>query len=213
MKETKFDIVFDSQRIFRILLDAFAHPGKVGKISDLKIAPPLNISKASAGILFTLLDLEAGFAVSASDKKQREKIEEYFIRNTGSRLKNLESADFILAPGELPKLKRIKKGSLEYPDEGATVICSVEKINEPRPCTQGRGESLSGVDSLSLTLSGPGISGKKNLALKGLKKQEVIKIMEANKEFPLGIDFVFTDKKNKFFVLPRSTKIIEIKEI
>ena len=203
MKETKFDTIFDSQKIFRILLDAFAHPGKVANLSDLKIAPPSSISKASAGVLFTLLDIEVGFAVSTSDKKLRERIEEYFIINTGVRLKNLESADFILALGELPKLERIKRGSLEYPDQGATVIYSVEEINE----------SLFGIDSLSLTLTGPGINGKRVLSLKGLKKQEVMKIMEVNREFPLGADFLFTDRKGKFFALPRSTKIVEVKEI
>lgn len=213
MKETKFDIICDSQKIFRTLLDAFAHPGEVVKISDLKIVPPIGISKASAGVLFTLLDFEVGFAVSTSNKKQKEKIEEYFIINTGSRLKNLESADFILALGELPQLERIKKGSLEYPDQGATIVYSVEEVNEPRPCMQGRGESLSGAESVSLTLTGPGIKGKRNLALKGLKKQELIKIMEVNKEFPLGTDFVFTDREDKFFALPRSTKIVEVKEI
>lgn len=203
MKETKFDIIFDSQKIFRTLLDAFAHPGKVVKISDLKIAPPTGISKASTGVLFALLDFEVGFAVSTSNKKQKEKIEEYFIINTGSRLKNLESADFILALGELPQLERIKKGSLEYPDQGATIVYSVEEVNE----------SLSGAESVSLTLTGPGIKGKRNLALKGLKKQELIKIMEVNKEFPLGADFVFADREGNFFALPRSTKIVEVKEI
>jgi len=202
MKESKFDTVFDSQKIFRSLLYAFAHPGRVVKISDLKIAPPLNISRASAGILFTLLDLEVGFSVSASNKKQKEKTEEYFIINTGARLKNLESADFILALGELPQLERIKKGSLVCPDQGATIIYIIEEINE----------SLLGVNSISLTLSGPGINGKRVLSLKGLKKQEVMKIIEVNKDFPLGIDFVFVGRKGKFFAIPRSTKIVEVKE-
>ena len=213
MKEINFDIVFDSQKIFRILLNAFAHPGKVVEISDLKIAPPLNVSRASCGILFTLLDLEVGFSVCASNKRQKEKIEEYFIINTGCRLETIESADFILAFGELPHLERIKRGSLEYPDQGATVIYSVEEIDEPRPGTQGWGESLLKIGSLTLTLTGPGINGKKVLSVKGLKKQEVMKIIEVNKEFPLGADFVFVGRKDKFFALPRSTKIVEVKEI
>ncbi len=202
MNEAKFDIVFDSQKVFRTLLDTFAYPGKVVRIPDLKIVPPEGISKAPVGVLLTLLDHEAGFAVSASDKKQRKKIEEYLILNTGSRLKELESADFILTLGELPQLRKIKRGSLEYPDEGATIVYVVEEI----------GESLSEINSVSLTLSGPGINGKRKVASKGLKKQEFMKIMEINKGFPLGIDFVFADRKDKFFALPRSTKIVEVKE-
>jgi len=202
VKETKFDIICDSQKIFRTLLDAFAHPGKVVKISDLKIVPPIGISKASAGVLFTLLDFEVGFAVSTSNKKQKEKIEEYFIINTGSRLKNLESADFILALRELPQLERIKKGSLEYPDQGATVIRVIEEI----------GENLKR-DSLILTLTGPGINGKKTVSLRRVKKEEIMKIVKVNEEFPLRIDFLFVDKKDKFFALPRSTKIVEVKEV
>ena len=175
----------------------------IQRIPDLEIAPPLNISRASCGILFTLLDLEVGFSVCTSNKRQKEKIEEYFIINTGCRLETIKSADFILALGELPQLERIKRGSLEYPDQGATVIYSVEEINQ----------SLLGVNSISLTLTGPGINGKRVLSLKGLKKQEVMKIIEVNKEFPLGVDFVFVGRKDKFFALPRSTKIVEVKEI
>lgn len=202
MKETGFDTVFDSQKIFRSLLDAFAHPGKIAKITDLQITPPPGVSKISAGVLLALLDLEVGFAVVAGDTQQKEKIEKYLMLNTGCGLKSPESADFILALDKLPPVNRIKKGSLEYPDEGATIVYCAEEVNE----------SLSGAGSVNLTLTGPGINGKSNLALRGLDKREVLKIMEINKEFPLGADFVFTDKKESFCALPRSTKIVEVKE-
>ncbi len=202
MKETGFDMIFDSQKIFRLLLDAFAHPGKIAKITDLQITPPPGMNKMSAGVLLALLDLEVGFAVVAGDKKQGEKIEQYLILNTGCGLKNLESADFILARDELPPVNRIKKGSLEYPDQGATIVYSAEEISE----------SLSGVGAVNLTLAGPGIKGKRSLALRGLDKREILKIMEINKEFPLGADFVFTDNQEGFCALPRSTKIVEVKE-
>jgi len=114
MKETNFDMVFDSQRIFRILLDAFARPAKINEIKDLKIMPPLNISKASLGILFTLLDLEVGFCVWCPDEQKKEKIEKYIMLNTESIPKNLESADFILVLEDSPDLKKIKKGSLDF---------------------------------------------------------------------------------------------------
>ncbi len=199
MKEINFDIVFDSQKIFRVLLDTFARPGKINKITDLKIKPPLNVSKVALGIFFTLLDLEVGFYVWCFDEQKRRKIEEYIMLNTGSNPRDLESADFVLALNELSELKKVKKGSLEYPDQGATVVRVVEEI----------GENLEGD---FLTLTGPGINGKKTVSLRGVKRKEIIEIIEVNKDFPLGIDFLFVDKKDKVFALPRSTKIVEVKE-
>ena len=202
MKEINFDIVFDSQKIFRVLLDTFARPGKINKITDLKIKPPLNVSKAALGIFFTLLDLEVGFYVWCFDEQKRRKIEEYIVLNTGSNPRDLESADFVLAFNKLSELKEVKKGSLEYPEQGATVVRVVEEI----------GENLEG-NFLTLTLTGPGINEKKAVSLKGVKREEIIEIIEVNKDFPLGIDFLFVDKKDKIFAFPRSTKIVEVKEV
>jgi len=199
MKEINFDIVFDSQKIFRVLLDAFARPGKINKITDLKIKPPLNVSKAALEIFFTLLDLEVGFYVWCFDEQKRRKIEEYIVLNTGSNPRDLESADFVLALNDLSELKKVKKGGLEYPEQGATVVRVVEEI----------GENLEG-NFLTLTLTGPGINGKKTVSLRGVKREEIIEIIEVNKDFPLGIDFLFVDKKDKILALPRSTKIVEV---
>ena len=64
-----------------------------------------------------------------------------------------------------------------------------------------------------MTLTGPGINGKKTVSLRRVKKEEIMKIVKVNEEFPLRIDFLFVDKKDKFFALPRSTKIVEVKEV
>ena len=74
MIETKFDIIFDSQKIFRTVLDAYAYPGKVVKIPNIETSLPPDSSKAALAILLTLLDHEVGFAVAANDKKQREEM-------------------------------------------------------------------------------------------------------------------------------------------
>ena len=49
--------IFDSQAIFRTVLDAMATPGKIMNL-PIKIGPPKSLDPAAGAILMTLLDFE-----------------------------------------------------------------------------------------------------------------------------------------------------------
>lgn len=186
------DFESDSQIVFRSILDGFSYPGKVIDLSFLKIDPCFGLNKACIGILFTLLDQEVSFTISPYTKE----IEKYFFVHTQTKLENVKNADFVLSLGKLSEIDEVKKGDLLYPERGATVIYIIEEMREEKR-----------TDFLNLVLTGPGIKEKREISLKGIDKEEILKIKEVNNEFPLGVDFIFTDEKNKVFCLPRSTEV------
>ena len=58
-----FDIVFDSQAIFRTVLDAMARPGTIGLLTALDPRCPLPDYRPLTAVARTLLDHEVTFAV------------------------------------------------------------------------------------------------------------------------------------------------------
>jgi alpha-D-ribose 1-methylphosphonate 5-triphosphate synthase subunit PhnH len=126
------------------------------------------------------------------------------IRELDSRLHGNDGLEAFSGEsnGEILKAKR---GTLEYPDTGATVIysiCSLSQIPPYPPLVKGgiRGD-------LRLTLKGPGINGEISPFLSGVSKREFLYLKEINSEYPLGIDSVFIDSANRIMCIPRSTTI------
>lgn len=187
------DETFITQKTFRALLQAMSHPGRVFTLSQESGVE----SQESGGlmlILQTLLDREVGFCVIGTEK---EYLKTNISELTGCPVKDISDADFIIisdgeSNGEILKAKR---GTLEYPDIGATVIYSIR--------------SLSARDDggLTLTLKGPGINGEISPFLSGVSKREFHYLKEINSEYPLGIDSVFIDSANRIMCIPRSTRI------
>lgn len=190
--------LFQAQSIFRLLLRAMARPGSVVELSDLEIYSPAR-NKYPFLILFTLLDHEVGFAVLDSKANADDKaLSEYISANTASRDLSIEEADFVLIFGGASKgaLWRMRRGSLEYPDESATILCDVERIEE--------GFSP---QSLHLELSGPGIPSRRTVSIEGADQDLFVELAEVNQEFPLGVDAIFSDRMGRVVCLPRSTEV------
>ena len=182
------DETFIAQKTFRALLQAMSHPGRVYSLSQESELNGLIL------VLQTLLDHEVTFNVFGH---QKDELEYKAIRATGSKTANIEDADFIIIPSGNSEgvIINAKRGTLEYPDTGATVIYSIR--------------SLSARDNggLKITLKGPGINGEISSFLSGVSKSEFIYLKEINSEYPLGIDSVFIDSENNIMCIPRSTKI------
>lgn len=179
---------FITQKTFRALLQATSHPGRVYSLSQ---ESELN---GLISALQTLLDHEVTFNVFG---RQKEELEYKTIRATASKTANIEDADFIIIPSgnSEGEILHAKRGSLEYPDAGATVIYSIH--------------SLSARDDggLKITLKGPGINGEISPFISGVGKKEFHYLKEINSEYPLGIDSIFIDSENRIMCIPRSTRI------
>ena len=189
--ETGFDFVFESQQIFRLLLDAMARPGKINRLPR-PLPAPAGISGYTAAVAFTLLDGEVTFAALGADQAAWSS---YLISNIRAVPAGVEHADFIIAPGERANAEvgGARRGTLLFPERGATVLFTVETIADDSPA--------------ALVLSGPGIRGTAGLTVAGIAPANLELLAGANSEYPLGIDAIFIGRDGALACLPRSTKI------
>ena len=223
-RETTYDPVFDAQEHYRFLLDAMARPGKINILPRLSLSVPASaasgpvaqpgsriLTDAAALVGFALLNADISFYVDGpgSDLATR-----YLLVNTSARPVALEEADFVFASGHASAavVEAMKKGSLPYPEEGATLVASVVGLaTEPSglgapPDRAAIGQTQSGAD-LALTLQGPGINGKKTFFVRGLNAPLVEALQQSNMEFPLGIDLILTDGDGRVACIPRSSNV------
>lgn len=189
------DETFITQKTFRVLLQAMSHPGRVYSLSlESRVWSQEPELSGLISVLQTLLDHEVSFNVFGH---QREELEYKVIRATGSKTANMEDADFIIIPSGNSEgvILHVKRGTLEYPDTGATVIYSIH--------------SLSARDNggLRITLKGPGINGEISPFISGVGKKEFDYLKEINSEYPLGVDSILIDTENRIMCIPRSTRI------
>lgn len=189
------DETFITQKTFRVLLQAMSHPGRVYRLEQKpEVRSQITDKYNLFPVLQTLLDHEVGFCVIGTEKE--------YLKTTISELtrcpvKDISDADFIIVPdGESNgKILKARRGSLEYPDTGATAIYAVESLYD-----RDNGKPIA-------LLKGPGIRNEIAVFIRGLGKNEFSYIKEINSEFPLGIDCIFIDSESRIMCIPRSTKI------
>jgi alpha-D-ribose 1-methylphosphonate 5-triphosphate synthase subunit PhnH len=168
---------------FRVILQGMSHPGKVFPLTGL----PREAS-AAVELLGCLMDNEVSFAVIGDRNMETE-----IACHTDSRPVSSGDADYIIAQNgtTLGRLTSFKRGCLEYPDTGATVLYLVEALSE----------------TAGVVLSGPGIVGTASLRISGLDPGELQLLREVNSEFPLGVDAIFLDQSGNIACIPRSSRI------
>ncbi len=192
---------------FRVILQGMSHPGKIYALTGLptpssdtgtssrrypgKKAPLPNLPGAGSAvieILGCLMDNEVSFAVIGD-----RDMETVIVRHTDSRPVSFEDADYIIVRNGTTrgKLAGFKRGSLEYPDTGATIFYLVEALSE----------------ATGVVLSGPGVNGTVSLRITGLDPSELQLLKQVNSEFPLGVDAIFLDQGGHIACIPRSSRI------
>ena len=202
-----------TQQTFRVLLQAMSRPGRVYQLEQKTEARSLPPNASIGGhitdkynpssvfcslfsVLQTLLDHEVAFSVVGY---AQDSLEAEIIRLTGSYSAAIEDADFVIV---LPSgdsgaaLLRAKRGNLEYPDGGATVIYLVHSL------ANGNNRKSPAV------LKGPGIDGEISPFIGGLGRNEFSYLKEINSEYPIGVDCIFVDSTGQVMCIPRSTRIL-----
>jgi alpha-D-ribose 1-methylphosphonate 5-triphosphate synthase subunit PhnH len=193
-------LVLYTQQTFRDLLDGMARPGKIRQLRPFPLENG-ELSRAETflvGIGYTLLDVEVSFCVMPQNAAAKLAAELHF--HTHAQQAALDQADYIFTTAAIGPdfFAELKRGELEYPDLGATVIMSVASLN----AYQAQPDD----SSLCLRLEGPGILSQNNLYVGGLQAEHLRVIAAVNAEFPLGIDLILVCG-NQFSCLPRTTTI------
>jgi len=179
----------DNHACFRVLLQAMSRPGT---IVQLPASSQADFESSLIRLLDTVLNQQSSCHLVELDPELEQKI----LDQTGTHFTAAESADFILAlSGDSQgKVSKAKRGRLDFPDQGATIVFGVKHLH-----------SRSQENSFKLT--GPGIKDAVHPTIEGLNNQELVWLKEANSEFPLGVDSIFLDQNNQLMCIPRSTRI------
>lgn len=166
------------QAAFRQLLRAFSNPGR-----------RLTLDTPSDAALMTVLATLLDGSTSLADPQVLLNSDEH--RRLAAIPMPVEQAQFVLlsasrAPDFTPAL-----GTLESPEEGATLILVLDSLTE--------GEVL--------RLSGPGIDGDAILHVAGADTGWWEKRSQWNAAFPMGIDLILVAGQ-QIAAIPRTTRIM-----
>lgn len=186
-----YDEVFDSARDFRILMDAMARPGSIRDFGGGAWNARGGLSDASAAIALALLNTATSFASAGLSSGA----EDFLSSRTRCPRAEIGEADFLFlgsAEADEDKVAVAKRGLLEYPDQGATIVAQIPDLSSDRA-----------PGTIAIRARGPGIEGVACFHARGVHPVWLATLRACNSEFPLGVDAIFTCG-SRFVCLPRS---------
>lgn len=183
------DPVIGAQRVFRVILDAMARPGRIGTVAD-PLDPPAPLSVGTAALCLALADHDTPLWLAP---EIRNPATAAFLRfHCGSPIVDdpAQAAFAIAGAAGVPALDRFAIGDDAWPETSTTLIVQVDDL------AAGHG----------LRLAGPGIETEHRLAAAGLR-DGIWDEWEANRAlFPCGIDLVLV-AGSRLAALPRTTAV------
>lgn len=189
------DQVHDLQQVYRKILHSMSSPGTISSLADIAGRVDMNLACYDATIIsaMTFLDAETTFHILSEDQQELiAKISEY----TSAKYAPINAADFVIVLREDTEIsiknaiQNCKNGTLIDPQMSSTwIIESAQLSNE--------GE---------LTLTGPGIQHTAQVHT-SFDQSMWLERNERTKEYPLGIDLIFTDENAQVLCIPRTTSV------
>ncbi len=182
--------VFDSQAVFRGVLDALSRPGRVVELPRLAVPPPPLLPPAGA-VIAALADegtpVFLGPSLTAGDL-----VGAWITFHTGAPITaDPRSASFaVVGAAECPALDGFSLGTADYPDRSTTVVMQVAGFEGNEP----------------MTLAGPGIAGTADIAPSPLPEGFVASLAANRGLFPRGVDLVLAAPA-AIAALPRSVRV------
>jgi alpha-D-ribose 1-methylphosphonate 5-triphosphate synthase subunit PhnH len=200
VRETAFDETCHSQRVFRTLLAAMSEPGRVLGLEPAGFSGvPDGLNPFLLSLLKTLCDAEVSLALAGAPHHGWIR---YLSVNTEARAAGPEAADFAVFPGSPahPAFSSLRKGSLEFPEQGATAVLVVRAVEEGAGTGNGRRDVV-------LSFRGPGVPGVRRAAVSGLDPRYVQELGRANRNPPTGVDAILLDDSGRLLGVPRSARV------
>jgi alpha-D-ribose 1-methylphosphonate 5-triphosphate synthase subunit PhnH len=182
------DPVFESQRVFRGVLDAMAEPGRVITLQAPPSSPGL-LHSATVAIALALLDFETPVWLDGAAETAETVAHLRFHCGCPIVDEPARARFAIIAnPGEMPEIGGFDAGTDEYPDRSATLIVQTGGL----------------VARSGLRLSGPGIATEARLQVNGLPSRFWEALRGNHARFPRGVDVLLTAGPS-LVALPRTT--------
>jgi alpha-D-ribose 1-methylphosphonate 5-triphosphate synthase subunit PhnH len=184
------DPVLGSQRVFRRVLEAMAHPGRIVTL-DALIDAPAPLAPASAAVCLMLLDFETPLWLD--DAARSLEAVEWLRFHCGVPLVDRpETARFalVLAPDTMPPFGDFDLGTDLMPDRSATLILQVEAL------TAGAGPRI----------TGPGIADTAQLDVAGGPARLWDFVRDNGTRFPRGVDVLLATGA-RLAALPRTVRV------
>jgi alpha-D-ribose 1-methylphosphonate 5-triphosphate synthase subunit PhnH len=183
------DPAHDAQRLFRAVLDAFAHPGRVVSLADPP-AGPGTICPATAAYLLTLVDRDTPLWLAP--EFDLPAVRDFVRFHTGAPIvaERGDAVFAVLAHDIASSLEGFAIGTDPYPDRSATLVIEVPVL--------GAGTAR--------RWRGPGIAGETAVAIGGLAADFWQAWAGNHALFPCGVDIVFA-AGSQLLALPRSIAV------
>jgi alpha-D-ribose 1-methylphosphonate 5-triphosphate synthase subunit PhnH len=184
------DPTLDSQRIFRSLLEAMAHPGRIVDVA-VELQAPSPLHPAAAAACLTMLDFDTPLWLD--EAAARPDAVEWLRFHSGAPIVSRpQAARFALIadPQGMPSPDTFDSGTAEYPERSATLIVQVQSL------LGGTGRRL----------RGPGIADEARLEVAGLPDAFWTWMAANHALFPCGVDVVLSAGR-VIAALPRTTKV------
>jgi alpha-D-ribose 1-methylphosphonate 5-triphosphate synthase subunit PhnH len=185
------DPVDDAQRIFRRVLDALAHPGRIVAIDAPADLPAGPLGRAAIGTALALLDFETPLWLDEAAGAVRPHLR-FHCNCPSAEAPDRAGFAVIGDPAVLPALDRFALGTDAYPDRSTTLVIEVRALAEGG----------------ALSLSGPGIEARTRLDVAGLPKRFWAERAALAPLFPRGIDVILTCG-DRLAAVPRTTRVEE----
>ena len=179
----------ESQRVFRGVLEAFAHPGRIVTVADAPGAPG-TLSRATAAFLLTLADRDTPLWLTP--EFETPEVCDFVRFHTGAPIVEgrSEAVFAVLAHDQLLLFDNFAVGTDIYPDRSATLVIEVPVL---------------GVGS-ARSWRGPGIDGQASVAVAGLDDAFWLDWTANHSLFPCGVDVVFA-AGSQLLALPRGIAV------
>ena len=179
----------DSQRVFRAVLDAFSHPGRIIAV-PAEVETPGALSAATTAFLLTFIDRETPLWLAP--QLDSAEVRDFVRFHAGAPVvADAAAAIFAFATtAREPMLAGLAIGTDPYPDRSATLVIQAPSLR----------------DGPTRTLRGPGIDGSTTAGIAGLADSFWSEWAANRALFPCGIDVVFT-AGTELLALPRSITV------
>lgn len=199
------DPIRATQHAYRATLDALAMPGTIQQLVPHPILDRLRIGKRTlwpATLLLMLLDHEISLAILPA--LFADELSDLLVRRTRVAIAAPDAADVVVVdvrsvePDLLAALlKSLRRGSLQYPDDSATLVILVDSL----------APDTTAPDAFSLT--GPGIATATPVvaALPGFSPALLTAREQVVERYPMGVDIFVLDTHGRLLGLPRTTRI------